>query len=270
MAIPLIALSSGSAFRPIFSGTGSFAGVGGTVAWEFHVRSAASVLLVSRLPPLILSIALAWYVMRRLGRSALQPAVLISVVAVSLSFRLIFEDNIFSYYFLALAVLLVVQDVIHGRIRETLVAWVAMVTLVYTEPFIFVWRQSWDQDARRWIPIIVMVVGLLLILRDVRRHRLGLNAAMWAAAVVTALVMWPVSSDPLHFEPVTWLWQVILVGIGVALAAGPLVTLLRDPLRARTRRSRRAGCIALLAGHPNPRFGTVGLSFSTQRQLGHQ
>ena len=166
--------------------------------------------------------------MRRLGRSALQPAVLISVVAVSLSFRLIFEDNIFSYYFLALAVLLVVQDVIHGRIRETLVAWVAMVTLVYTEPFIFVWRQSWDQDARRWIPIIVMVVGLLLILRDVRRHRLGLNAAMWAAAVVTALVMWPVSSDPLHFEPVTWLWQVILVGIGVALAAGPLVTLLRD------------------------------------------
>ena len=34
-----------------------------------------------------------------------------------------------------------------------------MITLVYTEPTIIVWRQSWDQDARRWIPVIIMVVG---------------------------------------------------------------------------------------------------------------
>ena len=42
-------------------------------------------------------------------------------------------------------------------------AWVAMVTLVYSEPSIIVWRQSWGQDARHWIPVIVIVVGLLLI-----------------------------------------------------------------------------------------------------------
>ena len=51
---------------------------------------------------------------------------------------------------------------------------------------------------------------------------------MWAAAVVTALIMWPVSNDPLHHQPVTWLWQVVLVGIGVVLAAGPLRTLMRQ------------------------------------------
>ena len=46
---------------------------------------------------------------------------------------------------------------------------------------------------------------------------------MWVAAIVTALIFWPVSSDPIaHDVPVTWLWQAILVGIGVALAAGPL------------------------------------------------
>jgi hypothetical protein len=53
---------------------------------------------------------------------------------------------------------------------------------------------------------------------------------MWAAALVTAMVIWPVSSDPLHFQPVTWFWQVVLVGIGVALAAGPLWALTRDGL----------------------------------------
>jgi hypothetical protein len=76
--------------------------------------------------------------------------------------------------------------------------------------------------------VIVIIVGLLLIIRDVLRHAVGWDAAMWAAAVVTALIVWPVSSDPIPHEPITWLWQAILVGIGVALAAGPLVSPLRD------------------------------------------
>ncbi len=228
IALPLWVLTSGAATRPIFAGSGANGGIGGTVIWEFHVRMGAALVLGSRLPPLLLALALAWYVVRRLGSSALQPAVLISLVAVCLSFRLVFEDNIFSYYYMAIAVALVILDVVRGRIRETLVAWVAMVLLVYTEPVVYVWRQTWDQDARRWIPIVIMVVGLLLILRDARRHSLGRTTAMWAATVVTAGVMWPVSSDPIHFQPVTWFWQVVVVGIGVALAAGPLVALIRQ------------------------------------------
>jgi len=228
VATPLLIATSGSAARSIFAGSGASGGTGGTVMWEFHVRTGAALVLASRLPPLVLSLALSWYVMRRLGRSALQPSVLIALVAVSLSLRLVFEDNIFSYYYMALAVTLVVLDVARGRIRETLVAWLLMVTLVYTEPTILVWRQSWDQDARRWIPVLVMVVALVLILRDALRHSLGRSTAMWAATLVTALVMWPVSSDPLNFQPVTWFWQVVLVGIGVALAVGPLRTLVRD------------------------------------------
>lgn len=228
IAVPLILLTSGSATRPIFAGSGTSGGLGGTVAWELHVRNGAPLLLVSRIPPLVLAFVLSWYVVRRLGQSALQPAVLVSLVAVSLSFRLVFEDNIFSYYFMALAVMLVLLDVVRGRIRETLVAWLAMVTLVYTEPYIIIWRQSWDETARHWIPVIVMAAGLILIVRAVLRHAVGWNVVMWAAAVVTALFFWPVSSDPLPHQPVTWLWQVILVGIGVALAAGPLSALLRQ------------------------------------------
>jgi hypothetical protein len=228
VAVPILIATSGTAAHSIFAGSGASAGIGGTVLWELHVRVGASLVLASRLPPLLLSLALSWYVLRRLGPSVLQPIALMSLVTVCLSLRLVFEDNIFSYYYMALAVSLVVLDVLRGRIRQRLVAWLAMVTLIYTEPSIIVWRQSWDETARHWIPVIVIIVGLILIIRDVLRHAVGRDAAMWAAAVVTALIVWPVSSDPLPHQPVSWLWQVILVGIGVALAAGPLVKLVRE------------------------------------------
>ena len=227
LAVPLALLTSGSAIRPIFLGTGNVGGIGGTVGWEAHIRTGAALFLGSRLPPLVLALVLSWYIVRRLGPSVLQPTVLISLIALSLSFRLVFEDSIFSYYYMPLAVMLVVLDVVNGRIRETLVAWVAMVTLVYTEPSLIVWRQFWGQDARRWIPVVVIVVGLLMIIRSVLRHRVGWNTAMWGAAVITALINWPVSSDPFDHLPVTWFWQVVLVSTGIALAAGPLVRSLR-------------------------------------------
>ena len=55
---------------------------------------------------------------------------LISLVATSLALRLVFEQNIFGYYFMALCVTLVLLDVISGRIRGELVAWLALITLV--------------------------------------------------------------------------------------------------------------------------------------------
>lgn len=141
VALPLIVLTSGSAIRPAFLGTGNVGGLGGTVAWEAHIRGGAALFLGSRLPPLVLALALSWYVVRRVGPTVLDPQILIPLIAVCLSLRLVFEDTIFSYYYMPLAVSLVVIDVVHGRIRQRLVAWVAMVTLVYTEPSILVWRQ---------------------------------------------------------------------------------------------------------------------------------
>ena len=103
-----------------------------------------------------------------------------------------------------------------------------MVTLVYSEDILIVWRQSWGQSARHWIPLIVLVVSLLFIIRHVLHHTLGWDVVLWGSAIVCALVIWPVSSDPLRHQPVTWLWQAILVAIGLALAAGPLLRLVHE------------------------------------------
>jgi hypothetical protein len=105
------------------------AGGRGRTGWELPASSSS--------PTLICCVAPGWLVQRRLGHVALETPTLISLVAVSLSLRLVFEDNLFSYYFVALAVVLVV-DVVHGHIRQTAVTWLAMLSLVYCEPTIFV------------------------------------------------------------------------------------------------------------------------------------
>lgn len=55
---------------------------------------------------------------------------------------------------------------------------------------------------------------------------------MWGAVVVTALLTWPVSSDPIsHPLAAAWFWQVTLVAIGTVLAIVPLVAELRQNSR---------------------------------------
>jgi hypothetical protein len=226
VALPLIWLSSGSATHTIFLGSGNAVTVGTTVLWKLHLSKPALV-QISRIAPLIIALVLAWLVQRRLGAAVLEPPALISLI-VSFSLRLIFEDNHLAYYFMALTVTLVVLDVVHGRIRASLVAWVALITVINSESITMQWRRSWGMDAGHWIPLIIVIVGLVWIVCDVLRHAAGWHLLIWATSVIAALIVWPESSDPLSYQFSPWVWQVVLVATGVALAAGPLVHLLRQ------------------------------------------
>ena len=122
--IPFLAATSGHALRSITLGTGDTPSIGGTVLWELHL-SGAPLVLFSRVAPLAVSVVLSWWIARRLGLSALAPTPLLSLVAVSLALRLVFEQNIFVYYFMALAVCAVLLDVTRGYVRQATVAWLA-------------------------------------------------------------------------------------------------------------------------------------------------
>jgi hypothetical protein len=85
----------------------------------------------SRELPIVLSMMLAWWAVRRLGPRVLDLIPMLSLVATSLSLRLVFEENLYGYYFMAVAVALLLLDVLRGRLSGFLVGWLAMVALVF-------------------------------------------------------------------------------------------------------------------------------------------
>ena len=222
----LASLTSGDAAHAVLFGTGTTGGIGGTLLWELDLHGAL-LLLVSRIAPIVLSLLLAWWVVRRLGPSSLEPVALLSVVGLSLSLRLVFEQQLFGYYFMALSVALVLLDVAGGRLRATLVAWLATVSIVYLvgstalDPL----RRPAPGVLNDLLPLSVMALGALLIAREVRRGAHWWMLACWSAMIVGALVVW--KQTDVVGQPPTWLWQLVLVPLGIALAATPLLGELR-------------------------------------------
>ena len=119
IVLPMVAVSSGRALGAILIGSGNTPSQGGTVLWELHLHG---VLLVgcSRVLPIILAMVLAWWTVRRLGPAVLEPVPLLALVATSLSFRLVFEQNLFGFYFMALAVALILLDAVRGHITRAI------------------------------------------------------------------------------------------------------------------------------------------------------
>ena len=206
---------------------------GGALLSELQLSGAPFVLL-TRVAPIAASLALSWWVARRLGPAALRPATLMAVVAVSLSLRLVFEQLIVAYYFMALAVALVLLDVARGHLRRTTVAWLAAVAVV----FCFFGGQAfndvaWGSDPRRVVPLLIVVPALLVTLRSVLWGESLRKLVPWLAVAACALLMWAGHVDTTDHRLTVWLWQVLLVVPGVVLAAGPLLADVRGEGPAR-------------------------------------
>ena len=162
VVLPLSVASSGNAWRAVTLGSGNNPSIGGTALWELSHRGPA-VVVGSRVLPVVLALALSWWVARRLGPAALSAPAMISLVAASLSLRLIFEQNLFSYYFMALVVVLVLVDVAGGRIRGSLVAWLATLLMVFCLDGYFL-RVGSGVGVEKILPLLVLLVAFSLCL----------------------------------------------------------------------------------------------------------
>jgi hypothetical protein len=126
---PLTALVSTRAISVALVGSGD-SSVANTLVGVLHPQGQV-VLVLSRLVPIVLAMVTARWTSKRIGSAVLEPLPLIALIATSLSYRLIFEVNLWGYYFMALAVLLVLLDVIRGRIRMLLLAWLTLVAIAF-------------------------------------------------------------------------------------------------------------------------------------------
>jgi hypothetical protein len=238
--LALLASTSSGAVKTALVGSGTSGAVGGT--WLFALNPDAHVLgFVARVVPLELSLALAWWLANRLGTAVLEPVPLVALAALSLSLRLVFEQSLFGYYFMALAVLLVLLDIVRGHIRATVVAWliaVSVVFLVGPTTMFAGWPASWSSSRHLVAPAvtvaIVAALGLHAVRNGIRRTDL-----MWLALAAGLVLAWPPTAVPLSTHVATQWWQVVLVGLGIALAFGPLLGELPRPVAlARPARTR--------------------------------
>jgi hypothetical protein len=119
----------------------------------------------SRFLPVVGAMLLAWWARDRLGASVLEPIPLLSILATSLSLRLLFEVNLWGYYFLAVAVLVLVIDVFRGRLRWSYLAWLVLIIVAF-HPVIGA-NSDLTTPSTPWVPlwawqVVLATSGMLL------------------------------------------------------------------------------------------------------------
>jgi hypothetical protein len=154
-------VTSGRVFGATLLGSGgSPSAVGGTLLWELHLHGAQFV-AASRLLPILVAVMLAWWAVRRLGSDVLKPVPLISLITTTLTVRLVFEVSLWGYYLLAATLMLVVLNIVCGRISLYLVAWIALTAVAFYPP---TWGlEDLGQVVPRWIWQIVLVSSALAL-----------------------------------------------------------------------------------------------------------
>jgi len=236
VAVPIIILTSGDAFSASVLGSGfTPAKGGGTVLSETHLRGVV-LFAIARLLPIVLAMALAWWARRRLADQVLQPIPLLSIVATALALRLVFEFSLYGYFFLGVATMLVLIDVIAGRVRRHVLTWLALVTVLF-DPFPWGFAsngQSWGLAAREWLPNVFIIAAALIILADLVKRRIRWYVVAAGIFVGVTLVTWPWNHEALRQQLPTWIMQLVLVPIALWLAIAPLIEVVQKTRGSRS------------------------------------
>lgn len=177
----------------VLTGTTVTPDSGGTLLGLLRING-VSLLFASRVLPIAFAMALAWWSVRRLGESALDPVPLVSLIASSLCFRLVFEVNLFGYYFMALSVSLIVLNAIKGRLNLYLVAWLVLVTWAYdplhwgSHPWTYTIPMASYQLLLVSTGLVLAIGPLFLYLRDRNRSVQVAHGSGQAAAPLESIL----------------------------------------------------------------------------------
>ncbi len=225
--VPLIIATSDRALKMIAMGS-SRVGIinrsrGGTVLWETDLHG-VPLFLCSRVAPIAASMLLAWWAGRRLGPRVLDPIPLVSLMTCALVFRLVFEENLFGYYFMAVSVALILLEVVRDRFRGTVAAWLALEIVAFNPIHAGFYSNLTGHtlDLFWAVPIITLAFVVVSVIVDAFYHRVRIYKLLWIvlACLTGELKLWG-QNHPVFAVP-HWLWQVILVPIALGLALKPL------------------------------------------------
>jgi hypothetical protein len=234
---PFVVATSGRALktalvgsnRLALLGTAHFHAAGGTVLFSTGLRG-SGVFLIARVLPVACALALSLWAARRLGPDIRRAETLLSLLATALCLRLVFDENLFGYYFMALAVSPLCVDAVSGRLRGTVITWIGLVTLGFNPIpwFVYLKWESRGFNLFMALPILFEVLALGAFVVALRHRRY--HWYLLVASIVVALTCFPPLWGrhwTIHFGPF-WMWQIILVPTGLYLASESLRAAVRS------------------------------------------
>ena len=229
--LPMVIVTAGRALGPAIVGSSRVTAAGantlargGTVLFAAGIHGAA-LFLVSRLAPLAATAALSLYVARQWRGRAASPGNLLLLVAACLGIRLVFEVNLFGYYFMAVGMALVAADALNGRLRPSVLGWMALTAAAFNlVPWGFfsnwtVFGNHYHADAPGAIAVLATAVGVVAAFR--RRFAWWLPAGILLVVLTCIPELWGRSAGSGVLP--TWAWQLILVPTALFLAVNPLL-----------------------------------------------
>ena len=228
IAAPFIIASSGRDLRSVALGSNrvgiSNHSAGGTILWETDLHGLAA-FVMSRGIPVVLAMAAAWYVRRQLNSRACGPVPLASLLSLAMVLRLVFESNLFGYYFMATAVALILLGVAAGKLSGQLLVWLGLVTLVFNPVN---WTVQADNHSSgvlfyESLPVAVLLVILCRIVQLAIRRRCHWYLVATPALIAVAIARGGWVRCPYGQPFPLWLWQVLLVTPALYLAVQPYI-----------------------------------------------
>jgi hypothetical protein len=131
---------------------------------------------------------------------------------------------------MAVSVMLVLIDTLHGRMRGQTWAWITLVMLAYNPiPWLFESNAtSYGYTLYRALPIVTSAAFLLLFTLSALRHRLHPYILAWL--VVVLLTRFPTLWGLTPGDPVVpgWIWQTVLVSIAFFMSFRPLFAIVHE------------------------------------------
>jgi hypothetical protein len=126
---PLDVVTSGREWHVLTSGQ---TGTNGTVLANIGLQG-APLYVVCRVLPVALAAALGFWAARRFGSSVLQPVVLTCVMSLAVLARIAFETSLYGYYLMAVAVMVLLCDVVRRRLTLVTIGFY-VVALAFFDP----------------------------------------------------------------------------------------------------------------------------------------
>jgi hypothetical protein len=197
--------------------------------WELNLHG-VPLFFVARAAPIVAACFVAWWCAHRLGLAVLEPVPLLSLIGTCLAIRLVFEVNLFGYYFMAAGVTLIMLDIAMGRIRGQTIAWLGLTTIAFNPVHWGFYSNitTWSGTLYRAVPYVLIAIGILAIVIDLVHHRFKLYKWMWLAIAIVTMIPRPLGGYRAIIETPGWAWQLILTPTVLFLLAGPIFASIRE------------------------------------------